>query len=360
MLYLYSMQSIIGDYYDCTKDDDIQMEPRLTEYIKTKKYYHKNRISTDNLEKKFDITKNDMIKIRSYLRGDKKYINENKDLIDVGKASFPSESFEKDARMDRIVKKQQKTEEAKEQKNNYGLISRGFDMYRSDRPFASAMGDDFSKSKFNPNQWFEDDSNSMRQKKTQKNVRFMEDTKMSNYKNPNRANVNNTKQNSLYENNTYVHPQSTYNGYVGDNTVVDSNMNNVKKIIGDVKTYRNKIGANSYQTNRHDTDDVFGDNNPFKRNKCEAENNYMNIPLQNGFGQNDFGSDIEVDTYMRFGDTPSRGAKSLGYPNPVDHYFDFISNDLQTPEHTMSMRGVASRLSNTEIARPENKRRIMK
>jgi hypothetical protein len=82
--------------------------------------------------------------------------------------------------------------------------------------------------------------------------------------------------------------------------------------------------------------------------KRELENNYRAVPYMSGPGNRD----IDVDTFVRFGSTPSRGAKSLGYPNPIEHYFDYISNDIQDPNHVVNRRGLPSRMFNKETARP--------
>ena len=70
------------DYYDCTKDDDVTLEPRLNEYLKKKKYFQENDIQSEHLEKEYTITDKDMIKIRAHIRNDKKNSKSNEDLID--------------------------------------------------------------------------------------------------------------------------------------------------------------------------------------------------------------------------------------------------------------------------------------
>ena len=81
----------MADYYDCTKDDEISLEPRLGEYLKKKKYFKENGIESDTLEQEYYITNKDMQKIRAYLRGDKCTDNNKyQDYVDPTKSDFPS------------------------------------------------------------------------------------------------------------------------------------------------------------------------------------------------------------------------------------------------------------------------------
>ena len=325
------MFNLSGNYYDCSKDDDIAMEPRLLEYIQKKKYYTENDIATESLDRDYLITNKDMIKIRSFLRGDKNVDNNNKyhDFIDTTESEFPSQNLKKDPRFDRIKQKQKRDSDAIKQRHNYGSISRTYDMYRKDRPFASALGNDFDKSEFHPNEWLTESRTSQR-----------------NF-NPNEVVGDNTEDN-LASTNTYVHPKSRFNGYISDNTNLQNDRKTIDNIIGNFASYKsNRVDNNNFLNNTMDTDYI---------RPREIENNYNAVPYMNGSGL----SNIDVDTYVRYGTTPSRGGKSLGYPNPMEHYFDYVSNDMQMPDHTVSNRGMPSRSFNKEKAFVANNRRIMK
>jgi hypothetical protein len=309
------MFNLGSNMFDCSKDDDITIEPRLLEYIRKKKYYSDNNINTESLDRDYSITQNDMLKIRGFLRGDKNVYNmvKQQDFIDTTQSMFPSEKLKKDPRFGRLKQKQQKDSDALNYKNNYGTISRTYDMYRKDRPFASAMGNDFSKSDFHPNQW-------------------LNDSKEEKIMNPNVANFDNNS-NSLSMNNTYVHPRSKNNGYLGENVRIENDRKTVDDMIGKLTNYKNKVDNKGYMSKFMDTD-------KFR----ETEVNYIPMPLMNGSSM----ADVDVDTYVRYGTTPSRGGKSLGYPNPIEHYFDYVSNDHQLPQHTVSNRGMPSRAYNKE------------
>lgn len=310
-----------SDYYDCTKNDELMMEPRLVEYINKRKYYKANGIQSDVLDQQYAITKADIARIKKYLKGEKEQ-NSNethKDFIDPTKAVFPSDEFKTDVRLDRIKAKQQKEHDAKEQRHDYGVISKSFDMYRSDRPFASASGNDFSKSsKFDPNSWLNNSRDECEIRHSERSIKSAK---------------------SFRKTNTYINPRSLYNGYLEPNSHIDNsdNKHTIDEIIGRMDSYGKR-------------------DNDFTRysNKKENENNYQAIPFmtngENGVTDN-LTRDIDVDTMMRFGTTPLRAGKSLGYKNVAEHSFSYISPDIQNPDHHVMDRGMASRSFNKEFAR---------
>jgi hypothetical protein len=342
-----------SSYHDFSKDDDIDLEPRLVEYLKKKKYNKKFGIDVSNLEKDFNIIDSDMVRIRSHFRGDKKGTIRLSDYIDPSSATFPSNSFKKDDRFDRIKKKQQADADAKMQKSNYGLINKGYDMYRQDRPFASATGDDFKSKEFHPNQWFQnsrdvstEECNPYSTDDFNKNVDY------------DRFDANDSNKMSMRESNTYVHPKSVYNGYLQRNSKLEDDPHSIDAIIGKMNSYRNKVTKPFNQENQMDLDTKVVTQNARYNGKRETENTYQAVPLMmDGYGN---GRDIDVDTFVRM-KAGKYHNKSVGYPNPVDHYFNFISNDIQQPEHVVNMRGIPSRLLNKQIARPNgnNSREIM-
>jgi hypothetical protein len=69
--------------------------------------------------------------------------------------------------------------------------------------------------------------------------------------------------------------------------------------------------------------------------------------------------DVNIENYLCYGNTPSRSSKSLGYPNPVEHYFNYISDDISKPEHTVFEPGMPSRLYNKDTAKVYKNREIM-
>jgi len=276
-------------------DTQVSLEPRLVEYLNKRDYYKKNNIDTANLEMEYGITKRDISRIKAYFRGDQKTYDKScyRDMVDTSRSSFPSEKFPKDPRFDRLKKKQEREKEAQEQRKNYGIVSRGYDMYRNDRQFASAYGDDF-ESKFDPKTWLQEDNKNVAKPRYSKNSM---------------ANTNTYNVNKPIVENKFTQPRSKYNGYV---------------------PYEGEI-----KDDPHSLDNIID------------ELNHVNMPLKNGKP-----SDMDADNYCRFGQTPSRSGKSLGYPNPVEHYFNYVSDDMQRPEHVVSNRPQDTRHLNKKEARP--------
>jgi len=325
------------ELYDCDRPDEILLEPRLVEYIKKKKFFQENGIEVHNLERDFGISEIDMMRVRSHFRGDKKNNTKHEELINTQGIDFQSD-LKKDKRFDRMKDKQKKTRDAQEQRYNYGLISRGFDMFRNDRPFASAYGDDFTKSDFHPNQWMENSRDTHVQKKM----------------NDNAQNIHHNKQfskSNVYDGKS-VHPKSLYNGYVRNE--IRNDPNSVDTIIGELNSYTKNVNTQQNNQNVMDLDYKMVMPNNRSNNKRDTENNYQAVPLMQSGGMRD----IDVDTYVRFGTTPSRGAKSLGYPNPAEHYFGYVSNDMQDPKHTVMERGLPSRGFNKQEGAKEYNNRI--
>lgn len=315
-----------NSYANYDDDDKLMLEPRLYEYLQKKKYYQQNDIETNDLKNEYAISKDDMVKIRAFLRGEDAQNNYHQEFIDISGAQFPSSSFKKDPRFDRIKEKQKREKGAKDQRQDYGIISQGYDMYRDDRPFASAVGNDFNTKNFHPNEWLASSKN---------------ENEWTPYKTDSNEIREKTKGKAFHKSNTYENPKSSYNSYLSNDTRVNNDSFTVDNIIGGIDSYKNKVARNPYEFSQN----RMGGQSTEKR---EFENNYRAVPLMGKGGQ----IDSDVDTYMRFGTAPSRGGKSLGYPNPMEHYFSYVSNDMQVPEHVVSNRGIPSRAYNTETARP--------
>jgi hypothetical protein len=362
--------------FDTQTDFETKLEPRLIEYLKKKQFYKENGIETQNntMEKEFSIDKNDIIKIKNYLQGKKLKKNQvHSDMIEqnISNNHFPSEELKADSRLQKIKNKQQRDRDAIEQKNNYDVMARGYDMYRNDRKFASAYGNDF-KSRFNPQVWM--------------NNRENPDSDGSDFENSN-PNISNPRQNfePLTRNNSrnyneeqtidmkkrYSNPNIyknkpasiRYKDYMtrGCNEDLASANYSLDSIIGKLDTYREDLDKHHRQkVNESDIDVSIPsrNNNNYdynKSNKREKENNYQAIPLMNGSKQRD----VDIENYLCYGNGPSRGAKSLGYPNPAEHYFQYISDDISKPEHTVFEPGMPTRMHNKDTARPYKTRDVM-
>jgi len=61
---------------------------------------------------------------------------------------------------------------------------------------------------------------------------------------------------------------------------------------------------------------------------------------------------IDIDNYLRSGVPKDSSKKSVGFPSAHEHYFQYISDDMQIPDHVVMERGYPSRDMNRETARP--------
>jgi hypothetical protein len=303
-----------ANFNDNMTGDEMKIEPRLMEYLKKKKYYKANKIRDDLLEKEYNIDKNDIKNIQQYLMGRKiQKKSLHTDYVDNSANQFPSEKLLKDPRLDKIKKKQQRDRDAGTQRHNYDFISKGYDMYRDDRQFASAMGNDF-KSNFNPSVWFEQSRNTQELEYDDANPNVAQVVDM-------RRRFANT---NVYKN---TKPAIRYKNYMprGNNTDLNDESYSLDSIINKLDNYHENVSWDLR-----------------KQNKASIR-------------------DVEMENYLAFGDQPSigKGKKSIGYPNPVENHFSYISDDIQNPDHVVFERGMPSRLFNKDVARKTTKRDVM-
>ena len=140
-------------------DTNLDLEPRLVEYLKRKKFYEEQDINTVSLERQYQISKQDLKIISEYQNrdnrdnntcnsGERQYIqrrvknyDENTDLIDCSKARFPSNNTY-DPRLERINEKMKRERDASRHKFNTDNLKDSYDMYSRD--FSSTTSRDFS------------------------------------------------------------------------------------------------------------------------------------------------------------------------------------------------------------------------
>jgi hypothetical protein len=333
---------------------EVKLEPRLSEYLKKKKHHKEHNINDDLIEKEYNISKRDIEKIKMYFESKKNkkkmFDNTNTyhtDYVDTQGQKFPSMTEQKDKRLKRIEDKQRRDREANQQRQNYDIISRGFDMYRDDRKFASAGGNDF-KSRFDPEVWFE---NSRDQNELE-----------SDDENPNVSQVTDMRRRYA---NTHVYknepPKIRYKDYMTRGCNEGLSQNNpgepysLDSIIGNLQSYKQNTYRTYDQKNAIDT--VTGTVVPHNgcNDKRDMENNYKPMPYMNGSSLRD----VDVENHLAYGTGQVRAKKSRGYPNWVEHQFQYISNDIQKPEHSVWDPGMPTRMHNKDVARKYQGREVM-
>lgn len=63
---------------------------------------------------------------------------------------------------------------------------------------------------------------------------------------------------------------------------------------------------------------------------------------------------IDYENYVKYG-YPTSKAKSLGFENPSEHFFQFIDSDIQDPKHVISDRPILTRLDNKTTAKSKKR-----
>ena len=358
-------------------NDGIMLEPRLMEYINKFKFFQENDIDqTVSLEKQYSITSDDKRRVKKYLRGKRDLYTRNKlskdkHFIDTSEAEFETDNdFKKDPRYLRLQKKMQRQRDAQRYRHNYDNMYDNYEMYRKETPYdfmdgsvgpgeESHYNNSAKKSSLTKNRTKQrGNTNHRRQHNQYHKDSYMIDTNDEQYLYDNPNYLSNRHRNSGM---TYhVEPKLSYNNRL-INTQLGSRRSSslphepsVDKIIGEVDSYRELVGRSSYS---HTSDMDFQTKNVLPKmghnGKRGHKNEYQSIPQMYSGGLRD----IDMDNFVRYG-VNSRAAKSVGYENPVEHYFNYIDDDMQNPEHVVNQRGLPSRSYNRRTARPY-KRDIM-
>lgn len=357
---------------------DIFFEPRLQGYLNKKKFFEDNNIEVNySLEKEFHITNEDKKIIRDYLNGKKNiYDYQQKDnyldLVDTTNQKFPSHDFKEDERYKRFKKKMSRNKDAIRQRNNYSEWNDGFSKIIPDESNTQLKYVDNPYNNQTINQKFstptpDDIYHNQRKQNHQYNGPFnnsSKDNSMSNQYLINNAH-NNNHRNIKYNDKNFSN-QSYNNGNIFYQEDTKNN-NNINKMIGNMNSYANNIN-NSYQfSSQMDTETKY--NKPSLNSNGKTYYNtskYQPIPFM---GNKEGLRDINIESTLRSGEEKQEyqeyrtngKAKSIGYPNPSEHYFDYISKDIQTAQHTVlpfPRGGENTRQNNSVSARQVHKRDI--
>ena len=360
----------------------MNLEPRLMEYINKKNFYKSNQIVPSvPLEKTYEITQGDKQMIANMLQEQAKSPNPNinsnkakakaqpqyktgyttnnnsfKDFIEPNqKTTFPSSKFKPDPRFERLAQKQKRDAEANTQRHNYTLGNHeGFiDVSNPnlDRDVNLDLDLDTRPAKFS--------SNVIAKSQSRANPNMNMFDNNINHVQTNRY-QHSQRPNYLPKSLPNFPPQiQDYKArlHYTDNYVSPDHSESINKIVGKLNTYRQKDFQLANKEGFMDLDNKTYIPNSTCRNTREQQNNYIGVPLLSTPGT----GDIEIDNYMRvgegFGSVQSR--RSLGYPSTYEHNFQYISNDMQVPEHTvMDRAGIATRTLNKSTGRAKYTREV--
>jgi hypothetical protein len=333
----------------------VMLEPRLQEYLKKKQLYKKNNItSCTSLEQQYMIIPEDISRIKAFYNGDRNIYDYNKqteyiDLVEPQKF-FPSDTYKKkDTRMQNIKNKQLDHVKANEQRNDFSNLQH---TQQRITPYTNNVNNKqsmtFSDPPFNSpnNMQLENYYNShdskieSRVNHFQNDSRVYHDTPKIEYKN------------KLPYKQEYCEPRDFHNDKHHDHKVND--------IIGDFNEFK---GDNIHHYHKQfKVDNDLKVRNPSNQN---CINNSKNLNWDKYRPVRDINSirdshnsnkniDVDAENEMIMG-MPTRTLKSYGFKNPVEHHFDYITNDIQTPNHTVMSfprGGYSTREMNHQTSRP--------
>jgi hypothetical protein len=306
-----------------------RIEPRLAEYYLRKKFNKKNNIEDDTIERQYQITDFDIKTINDFIKtGAIASKNLESQLfcefieIPKEKQKFASEELLNDYRFQRLKKKYDADSKANIARENISNLSRNYGNFITDYNCP--------------------DNQQINQTKTNKSIKANQSTKIN--------------QNSRYQ--TYSNPY-ILNKETPTNVKEPWNSNKPSRIQLNQVVYDNQY--NSYQEHSPSLDNILDKTKKYKQ-KVDATNDYikpsdyedlnrLNLSMMNNCKQDDTGMlNINVENYIKYGN-PSSKAKSLGFENPVEHFFSYIDDSIQDPDHVCFDRPQLTRNMNRKSFR---------
>lgn len=402
------------NYEDAFNIGSIQLEPRLQEYMRRKKFNEENDIEPPiPEEKEFCVTAHDLKIIKRFRQGKTKVYTSKRlakdpHFVKPDDEGFVSANydndFKKDPRYQRLQRKMQSHKDAQKQIRNFEGIDEDYTIFhqsnpydlnpekrpsRIAKPYDDPSNDDLDGPTYDgPNDLhgheFDDrimmDSRdlvlapSRPMKRTNKvggreNQRDLDNQYIQNksrfnrsesrprytYNNPDRGTYcYNPNQQSTNESAYHHTPKITYHQRLtqGREQVNGGlqHSRDVSDVIGNLDTY-NKHLNNTYDYVQSDADLDTRTFTPGARTgtRRETASTYQSVPFGYGNGL----PDISLEDSMRGGIRDS-SKKSIGFKNPFEHQFDYISSDISDSRHTVQMWPQSTRGENREIARPES------
>jgi hypothetical protein len=325
----------------------IILEPRLEEYMNRKRTLVKNNIRDNSLERSYNITKEDIKLIKSY-RSERNSCKSilNTDTfgnfdgfieVDVAEPK-PSDAVIYDKRFERVHKKMQLDKDANNNRIDTSNLSRNYDLFGKST-FSSAIGNDT----------YNDFDEAFK-----RGTNLTQDIMVNSREESNQSQYNPYLiQQPSNSTQTHYQPRIQYNQrvYNDEYDSYSKHQSSLDNIIGSVDTYRNKLDKddNYNSDSKYNTQYNLNDNtsqNRFESNRLEANRNVLNceykaVPMMTGGDL----KNIDIENYIKYG-VPTSKAKSLGFENPVEHYFQYIDSDIQDPSHVVFDRPSLSRMSN--------------
>ena len=282
------------DYNKAFNVGSIQLEPRLQEYIRRKRFNEENDIEPPiPEEKEFDISSHDLKVIKQYRSSTKpvytpKRLARDPNFIKPKSNGFNStnydEEFKKDPRYQRILKKAQSHRDAQKKIRNFDGIDQEYTIFHQSNPYDNDQGDKQKMSK--P---YDDPINRDIENEMNYDNNFMMDSRELVLGPMRPIRKNNNKLLSKCSNNnesTYHHPPKI--SYHQSRPIINGRMEHsrdVNDIIGNIDSY-NKHLNNTYSYVNYDADLDTHTITPGSRTETKREkaSTYQSVPYGYGNG----------------------------------------------------------------------------
>lgn len=376
------------DYNRAFSTSNIQLEPRLQEYLNRSTFNRENDIMPDiPLEQEFSITPEDRRIIKRFNRGmnhvySKRKTGMSSHFVEAAPCDDDfftgKDAFKKDPRYQRLQKKMASHRRAQAQIRNLDGIDSDYEIFHRSNPYDDPLNPNvkrpnkIAKPYDDPNNYGDDDLLAYSREDSPVGIyrrrpgcetddSFMMDSRDlvlgSSKGDRNNAkymyNPNNGRGNAQRSRQSYHHrpniayqqrliPQRVDGGLEHNHSITD--------IIGNLDDYNHHL-EESYDYIEAEVDQDSHTMRPRTRDTSRRDNynGYRCIPYGYGGGL----ADISVENSLRGGikDSPR---KSTGFWNSFEHQFDYIDSDISDPDHSVNMRPLSTRKANMPIARPNS------
>lgn len=394
------------DYEDAFNIGSIQLEPRLQEYLRRKRFNEENDIEPPiPEEKEFCVTSHDLKIIKRFKQGKEKVYTAKrlakdphfvKPSEDGFEAANNDNDFKKDPRYQRLQRKMQSHKDAQKQIRNFEGIDEDYTIFhqsnpydlkpekrpsRIAKPYDDPSNDDLDGDAYDgPNDLhghaFDDrvmmDSRDLvlapsRPTKSSNRVgsrtnRRDEDNQYiqnkpngKRYDNPDRGQYCYNPNQKSRNPSAYHHtPKISYHQRLAQGREqVNGGLphsRDVSDVIGNLDSYNKHLNS-TYDYVQSDADLDTRTFTPGARTgtRREMASTYRSVPFGYGNGL----PDVSLEDSLRGGIRDS-SRKSIGFHNPFEHQFDYISEDISDSRHTVQMWPQSTRGEDKEIARPNS------
>lgn len=337
-------------------DGGMSLEPRYQEYLKKKQYYKDNNIKPCvSLEKEFMITKDDISKMRSFLKGNRDIYNPKKDWVKKDYCHptqfFPSQDFKDDPRVPKPIK----PDKHKPVSNMGMFYPEGRGQYYEtnaqelDGPLdlRDMTGFDLNDTRLDPRSdpHIYPGIEQFSKRESQYNVIENRSTISPNNKKRHRR----RKKTDMEKLSGYS--KSHTNDYMDVGHACDTSPGKIDTI-RDMSDRYNNIDSPALENTEYMRREkniviprVVKESTKNVRTSQYSDNTYMDPTDSYG--------DKDLETCLA-SSMPSITRKSYGFRNPSEHFYQYIDTDIQNPDNVVfpiPRGGISTRIDNTSSAK---------